>query len=103
MADLVQATTLSSADAAGADSDYGHRVINKVLWRIVPFLMLLFVINLIDRINLSFAAIEMNKDLGFTPEVYGFAAGIFFIGYFLFEVPSNLILARVGAPIWISR
>ncbi len=102
MTELAQ-QALPLADPLAADGDYGHRVVNKVIWRIVPFLMLLFVVNLIDRINLSFAALEMNKDLGFTPEVYGFAAGIFFIGYFLFEVPSNLILAKVGAPIWISR
>jgi MFS transporter, ACS family, tartrate transporter len=103
MAELVQPAAFSGSEARGADSDYGHQIINKVIWRIVPFLMLLFVVNLIDRINLSFAALEMNKDLGFTPEVYGFAAGIFFIGYFLFEIPSNVILARVGAPIWICR
>ncbi len=77
--------------------------IRKVLRRVVPFAMLLFFFNLIDRANISYAALQMNADLGLSPSVYGFAAGIFFIGYFAFEVPSNLILVRVGARIWLAR
>src|SRR5271154_1473060 len=64
---------------------------------------LLFMVSFIDRTNAGFAALTMNKDLGFSPTVFGFGAGIFFLGYFLFEVPSNLILDKVGARIWIAR
>jgi ACS family tartrate transporter-like MFS transporter len=65
--------------------------------------MLLYFIAFIDRVNIGFAALTMNKDLGFSPTVFGFGAGIFFLGYFLFEVPSNLVLDKVGARIWIAR
>ena len=69
----------------------------------LPFLLLLYVVAWLDRVNIGFAALQMNADLGFSDTVYGFGAGIFFIGYALFEVPSNLILARVGARLWIAR
>ena len=75
----------------------------RLRWRLVPYLLLLYVIAWFDRVNISFAALQMNADLGFSSAVYGFGAGIFFAGYALFEVPSNLILARVGARRWISR
>ena len=65
--------------------------------------MLLYFIAFIDRVNIGFAALTMNKDLGFSPAVFGLGAGIFFFGYFLFEVPSNLILNKVGARLWIAR
>jgi MFS transporter, ACS family, tartrate transporter len=79
------------------------RVLRKITLRIVPFVMLLYFIAFIDRVNIGFAAVTMNKDLGFSPTVFGFGAGIFFLGYFLFEVPSNLVLDKVGARIWIAR
>ncbi|WP_183688734.1 MFS transporter [Rhizobium lusitanum] len=79
------------------------RVLRKITIRIVPFIMLLYLIAFLDRVNIGFAALEMNKDLGFSSTVFGFGAGIFFLGYFLFEVPSNLILNKVGARIWIAR
>ncbi|ABD90153.1 MFS transporter [Rhodopseudomonas palustris] len=79
------------------------RTLRKVSMRIVPFVMLLYFVAFIDRVNIGFAALTMNKDLGFSPTVFGFGAGIFFFGYFLFEVPSNLILNKVGARIWIAR
>src|ERR1700758_4156840 len=79
------------------------RVMRRISFRIVPFIMLLYFIAFIDRVNIGFAALTMNKDLGFSPAVFGLGAGIFFLGYFLFEVPSNLILDRVGARIWIAR
>jgi ACS family tartrate transporter-like MFS transporter len=79
------------------------RTLRKVTLRIVPFVMLLYFIAFIDRVNIGFAALTMNKDLGFSPTVFGFGAGIFFLGYFLFEVPSNLVLDKVGARIWIAR
>jgi ACS family tartrate transporter-like MFS transporter len=79
------------------------RVLRKITLRIVPFVMLLYFIAFIDRVNIGFAALTMNKDLGFSASVFGFGAGIFFLGYFLFEVPSNLVLDKVGARIWIAR
>ena len=79
------------------------RVLRKVTLRIVPFVMLLYFIAFIDSVNIGFAALTMNKDLGFSPTVFGVGAGIFFLGYFLFEVPSNLVLDKVGARIWIAR
>jgi MFS transporter, ACS family, tartrate transporter len=75
----------------------------KVTRRLLPFLFVLYVVCFLDRVNLGFAALQMNRDLGFSPAVYGFGAGIFFLGYVLFEVPSNLVLAHVGARRWIAR
>ena len=69
----------------------------------MPFLALCYAVNFLDRVNVGFAALTMNKDLGFGPETYGFGAGIFFAGYLLFEVPSNLALQYFGARIWIAR
>ncbi|MNB83980.1 putative tartrate transporter [compost metagenome] len=80
-----------------------QRVMRKITLRIVPFIMLLYFIAFLDRVNIGFAALTMNAELGFSPAVFGFGAGIFFLGYFLFEVPSNLILHKVGARIWIAR
>ena len=79
------------------------RTLRKIGWRIVPFTMLLYFVSFIDRVNIGFAALTMNKDVGLSPAVFGLGAGIFFAGYFLFEVPSNLILHRVGARVWIAR
>jgi MFS family permease len=76
---------------------------NRVFWRIVPFLFLCYVVAFLDRVNVGFAKLQMAGQLGFSDTVYGFGAGIFFIGYFLFEVPSNLVLEKVGAKIWIAR
>jgi MFS family permease len=75
----------------------------KIARKLIPFLMLCYFVAYLDRVNVGFAALTMNKDLGFTPEVFGFGAGIFFAGYFLFEVPSNLALEKFGARIWIAR
>ncbi len=75
----------------------------KIRWRLLPYLLLLYVIAWFDRVNVGFAALQMNADLNFTPEIFGFGAGIFFLGYALCEVPSNLILVRVGARRWIGR
>src|SRR5271165_6710872 len=83
--------------------DLESTTMRKVAWRLVPFLCLIYVVAFIDRINIGFAALTMSKDLGLTPAMFGLGAGIFFIGYFLFEVPSNLILHRVGARRWIAR
>jgi len=79
------------------------RTIQKLQIRLIPFLFLLYVVAFVDRINIGFAALTMNKELGMTGQQYGMAAGIFFIGYFVFEVPSNLMLHKVGARVWIAR
>lgn len=79
------------------------RTIAKISWRLLPLLMVSYFIAYLDRVNLGFAGAAMSKDLGFTAAVFGSAAGIFFIAYFLFEVPSNLALERFGARRWIAR
>ena len=79
------------------------RVFTKAAWRLIPFMGLLYITNYLDRVNISFAALTMNTAIGLGSEAYGLGAGIFFIGYFIFEVPSNVILERVGARIWMFR
>ena len=81
----------------------GAAVLKKVGRRLIPFLALLYFVAFLDRVNIGFAALTMNEDIGLTAAAYGLGAGIFFIGYVIFEVPSNLILARVGARTWIAR
>jgi ACS family tartrate transporter-like MFS transporter len=78
-------------------------VLAKARRRLIPFLFLLYIVAYLDRINVGFAALQMNQALGFSATVYGFGAGIFFLSYVLFEIPSNVILARVGARLWIAR
>jgi ACS family tartrate transporter-like MFS transporter len=80
-----------------------NKVFAKVAWRIIPFMGVLYLVSFLDRINVGFAALQMNDDVGLTPEMFGWGSGIFFFGYFLFEVPSNVILTKVGARIWIAR
>jgi MFS transporter, ACS family, tartrate transporter len=81
----------------------GNQVIRKVTIRLLPFLGLLYLVNYLDRVNVGFAALTMNADLGLSAAAYGLGAGLFFIGYFFFEVPSNIMLHRVGARVWIAR
>lgn len=83
--------------------DLEHRTIAKVSARLLPFLITCYFVAYLDRVNVGFAALTMNKDLGLTASAFGFGAGIFFLAYFLFEVPSNLFLERVGARKWIAR
>jgi len=78
-------------------------VIRKVSRRLIPFLFLLYVFSYLDRINVAFAALSMNRDLGLTPTMFGIANTVFYLGYMFFEIPSNLMLARYGARIWIPR
>ena len=85
------------------DPDFESRTIARVLWRLIPFIILLQFLNYLDRVNVSFAKLTMSQDLGFSEAVYGFGAGIFFVSYFIFEIPSNLILDRVGARLWMAR
>ncbi len=88
------ATSISAFEKATYD---------KVAWRLIPFLFICYVVAFLDRVNVGFAKLQMAPDLQFSDVVYGFGAGIFFIGYFIFEVPSNVILERVGAKVWIAR
>ncbi|MBN3724613.1 MFS transporter [Burkholderia sp. Ac-20379] len=85
------------------DTSLEQRTLRRIGWRIVPFIMLLYFVAYIDRVNIGFAALTMKTDLGFTASTLGFGAGIFFWGYFMFEVPSNIVLHKVGARIWIAR
>ena len=75
----------------------------KITWRLLPFLLLCYVFAYLDRINIGFAKLQMQQDIGISDAVYGLGAGIFFLGYVMFEVPSNLLLARIGARRTISR
>ncbi|WP_025100374.1 MFS transporter [Burkholderia sp. A1] len=96
-----QATaTPATAQAGPAKLDATYK---KVFWRIVPFLMLCYVVAYLDRVNVGFAKLQMSQDLAFSETVFGLGAGIFFVGYFLFELPSNLLMHRIGAKIWIAR
>jgi MFS transporter, ACS family, tartrate transporter len=88
--------------SAPRPDDLGGPVISRLLWRLLPFLFLLYVVAYLDRINVGFAALQMRQELGFSDDVYGIGSGIFFAGYFVFQLPSNLALQRVGARRWIA-
>jgi D-galactonate transporter len=95
-----------SAIHPGSTSDseaLENSIYAKVAWRLMPFLFICYVAAYLDRVNVGFAKLQMLSDLQFSETVYGLGAGIFFIGYFLFEVPSNIIMHRVGARVWIAR
>ncbi len=94
---------MSSNEVAAPRDALETGAYKKIAWRLVPFLFLLYVIAFLDRVNVSYAKLQMSADLGFSETVYGFGAGLFFIGYFTLEIPSNLILDRVGAKLWIAR
>jgi len=81
----------------------GEQLLRRIMLRILPFIFACYVISYLDRTNVGFAAISMNKDLGLTATMFGWAAGLFFFGYFIFEIPSNLLMQRFGARIWIAR
>ncbi len=83
--------------------DAARSALAKATWRLLPLLFLLYVVAYLDRVNVSFAALHMNRELGFSQALYGLGGGIFFLGYALFEIPSNLILERVGARRWMAR
>ncbi|MDQ0560164.1 D-galactonate transporter [Rhizobium mesoamericanum] len=95
--------TQAPVDGVYAAQAVEDRAYGKVFWRIVPFLMLCYVVAYLDRVNVGFAKLEMSSELGLSEAAYGIGAGIFFIGYFLFEVPSNIIMNKVGARVWIAR
>ncbi len=96
-------------DSAASDSNttdaraFEAAVIKKICWRILPLVLVAYCVAYVDRANIAVAALTMNKDLGFSAFTYGLGAGIFFLGYVMFEVPSNLVLERVGARRWIAR
>lgn len=97
---------MAVATGALAPADLSRQeraVIRKAMWRLLPFLCLVYLVAYLDRVNVSFAALTMNADLGISDSAYGLGAGIFFVAYFLFEVPSNFALERFGARVWIAR
>jgi ACS family tartrate transporter-like MFS transporter len=101
--EVITASEIASAQASSSGDALERRTIRKLQIRLLPFLFLLYVVAFIDRINIGFAALTMNKEMAITSQQFGFAAGIFFFGYFLFEVPSNLLLHKIGSRIWITR
>jgi MFS transporter, ACS family, tartrate transporter len=84
-------------------TDLERKTMTRVARRLLPLLMACYFVAYLDRVNVGFASLTMNKALGFTSAVYGFGGGIFFLGYFIFEVPSNILLSKVGARVWIAR
>lgn len=100
--DELQAST-ASAPMTVAEPRNDATLISRIRWRLLPLMFAAYMIAYIDRVNIGFAALQMNVHLGFSATVYGLGAGIFFIGYLIFEVPSNLIMERVGARLWIAR
>ena len=101
--DVSTGSEIAGTMVSGGGNSIERRTIRKLQIRLLPFLFLLYVVAFIDRINIGFAALTMNKELAITSQQFGFAAGVFFFGYFLFEVPSNLLLLKIGARIWITR
>jgi MFS transporter, ACS family, tartrate transporter len=95
--------TATIAAAGAAKSEVETSTIRAISWRLIPFLVLAYFFSYLDRVNLGFAALTMNAELKFTPLIFAWGAGIFFIGYFIFEVPSNLALEKFGASRWIAR
>ncbi|MBR0787462.1 MFS transporter [Bradyrhizobium manausense] len=96
-------TTTYAGSAGAAKSEIETSAIRAISWRLIPFLVLAYFFSYLDRVNLGFAALTMNAELKFTPLIFSWGAGIFFIGYFIFEVPSNLALEKFGASRWIAR
>ena len=95
--------TMATPVPATAEGDLERTTMARVTRRLLPMLMLCYFVAYLDRVNIGFAGLTMNKDLGFSSAVFGFGGGIFFLGYFIFEVPSNVILEKVGARTWIAR
>jgi len=103
LARQIRAEVIVAVETAAYAVPVGARTSQKIRFRILPFVFVLFVVALIDRNNIGFAALTMNKELAITSQQFGFIFGIFFFGYFLFEIPSNLLLHRIGARVWIAR
>ncbi|AKJ67186.1 MFS transporter [Pandoraea thiooxydans] len=96
-------TSQPNTATSGTPSAFEVATYRKVGWRLIPLLLICYVVSYLDRVNVGFAKLQMVSDLKFSETVYGLGAGIFFFGYFLFEVPSNIILHKVGARVWIAR
>ncbi len=92
-----------AAAGGGSDPAREDRLYRRVAWRIMPLLMLCYVAAYLDRVNVGFGKLQMSQQLGFSETVFGLGAGVFFLGYFVFELPSNIILHRIGARIWLAR
>src|SRR5665647_121028 len=88
---------------ASMDKQLETSTINRIYWRIIPLFFAMMFFNYLDRINIGFAGLRMNHDLGFGPAIFGFGASIFFLGYMVLEIPSNLMLHLVGARVWLAR
>jgi MFS family permease len=101
--DAGRATAMTDIALPAAETDLGQATIRRITWRLMPFLVVAYLFSIIDRSNIGFASLQMNHELGLTQTVFGLAGGIYFIAYFLFEVPSNLALERFGASRWIAR
>ena len=93
----------TTSATAGVATDSSRELYRKVTWRLIPFLCFCYLAAYLDRINVGFAKLQMLGDLQFSEASYGLGAGLFFVGYILFEVPSNLVLQKVGAKVWIAR
>jgi ACS family tartrate transporter-like MFS transporter len=93
----------SGSVSLGAVTELERATMRRVANRLLPLLILCYFVAYLDRVNVGFAALTMNHALGFTAAVYGFGSGIFFLGYFIFEVPSNVLLSKIGARVWIAR
>ncbi len=100
---MALAQTMVSGGPSGDITALERETIKRVARRLLPILMLCYFVAFLDRVNVGFAALTMNKALGFSSAVYGFGSGIFFLGYFIFEVPSNIFLSKLGARVWIAR
>ncbi len=100
-----QATSLNAAAVAppSTESVFEHQTLHRVIWRLMPLLVVGYFCNYLDRMNVGFAGLTMNKALGFSSATFGLGSGLFFVGYLLFDLPSNLILNRIGARRWIAR
>src|SRR6201996_2018231 len=92
----IHATGAGLTRSAGEESSAVTQLFSKIGWRLLPFLIVCYMIAFLDRINIGYAQLQMKQTLTFSDATYGFGAGIFFVGYFLFEVPSNLLLERIG-------
>src|SRR5438094_2475518 len=100
---MLRSAVTDQHEKIGSTAEVEQRLFAKIAWRFVPILTLGFLLNHLDRNNIGFAALQMNQRIGLTATQFGFGAGILFLGYCFFELPSNLLLYRVGARVWLSR
>ena len=101
MADL-RTVNSGAATALQVTPEFENATYRKVTARLLPFCMLCYIVAYLDRVNVGFAKLQMQRDLNMSDAVYGVGAGIFFLGYFIFEIPANMILQRLGARLWLG-